>query len=180
MSFEELQQLKLELLQAKERLRQAIETPSTSLSLTRIAEIIVIRRQELKEAEKRLADFLAANPVISPQVITPTPEPIPIVEPTPEPDDPIVFVNIFNSAGEIISSGPILLSNVERLRAAGQRVDIITESEVTSVPTPIVVPQNPFIRVGGEKIRTKEEQNVRIIRIVLKERLSATDRARLS
>lgn len=76
------------------------------------------------------------------------PEPIPIPE-----EDITVFVNVFNSAGDIISSGPMLMSNVLRLRAAGQRVDIIEEAEVDPVETPDPDVEGTFFRLpDGTKI----------------------------
>ncbi len=126
---------------------------SGGVSGQKVAEL----NEQIRLIDIRISE-ITEHPVTTPFISPPEPfvEPTEPEEESTEPET--VFANVFNSAGEIISSGPMLMSNVLRLRAAGQRVDIITESEVIGVPVPIQEPQNPFYRDRntGEQIFLKE------------------------
>lgn len=80
--------------------------------------------------------------------------------------------------GEPTASG--LFSGSKLIALLGTNVTIkIGISTRIIVPESQLVPKNPFIRVGGEKIFQKEQEGKRVIRVVLKERISAADKARI-
>lgn len=154
---------------------------STSLTLSnKTGESIFIFANTPEErdgllCENRIPWFPTLGVRVCPEAITP--EPVIIDGITIDPDVIYTATITSKATGQVISSGQIKGSDLIRLKDTNVTIKIGVEEEVEREPT--LVPQNPFKIVNGEKIFQKEQQNIRVIKVTLRERISASDKAKI-